>query len=218
MSRPVARSSRETLKLTKLTFENVKWLEFPTRSIFLCVRQPATWKAESASCFCESLFLRHHRDCLSKILQLNHFWHFLAWVFHIWVNRLLTRTFMEAYFFQRVHWISHLLVLCWSIMSVWALSRKSTLKVLEKKDYTSKFYICSGAIPKTSILNGLNKLRGCFNERQVRLDVWGFEECRLCDGRRAKNAKPMQMLLKAHKSRQKEISRMLQIKKASKGN
>ena len=78
---------------------------------FLCVRQPTTWKAESSGCFCESLFLRHHRDCLSKILQLNHFWHFLAWVFHIWVNRLLTRTFKETYFFQRVHWISQLLVL-----------------------------------------------------------------------------------------------------------
>ena len=60
------------------------------------------WTAESSSCFCESLFLRHHRDCLSKILQLNHFWHFLAWVFHIWVNRLLTRTFKETYFFQRL--------------------------------------------------------------------------------------------------------------------
>ena len=69
------------------------------------------WTAESSSCFCESLFLRHQRDCLSKILQLNHFWHFLAWVFHIWVNRLLTRTFVETYFFQRVHWISQLLVL-----------------------------------------------------------------------------------------------------------
>ena len=93
-----------------------------------------------------------------------------------------------------------------------------SLKVLEKKDYIGKFYICSGAIPKTSVLNGLNKLRGCFNERQVRLDVWGFEECRLCDGRRAKNAKPTQMLLKANKSRQMEIPKMLWIKKASKGN
>ena len=70
-----------------------------------------------------------------------------------------------------------------------------SLKVWEKKDYTGKFYICSEGIPKTPILNGLNKLRGCFNERQVRLDVWGFEECRLCDGRRANNAKPTQMLL-----------------------
>ena len=183
---------------------------------FLCVRQPTTWKAESSGCFCESLFLRHHRDCLSEILQLNHFWHFLAWVFHIWVNRLLTRTFKETYFFQRLLNLTAISTACvGQFCQPW---KSLSLKVLEKKDYTSRFYICSGAIPKTSVLNGLNKLRGCFNERQVRLDVWGFEECRLCDGRRAKNAKPTQMLLKAHKSRQKEISKMLWKEKGSIGN
>ena len=125
--------------------------------------------------------------------------------------------FQGNLFFFRGYWISQLIVLL-VLGNFVSLESHFLWRYCRKKDYIGKFCICSGAIPKTSVLNGLNKLRGCFNERQVRLDVWGFEECRLCDGRRAKNAKPTQMLLKANKSRQMEIPKMLWIKKASKGN